>query len=284
MELLENIVNSNYLVFIPIVIGLVALLYSIKNQRRNNRLQKFKRLECKGRSYTVVNDESNVFSKLSVMYDGETLNNFTSTRLTITNTGNDVIRNNDISSKSPIQISSVNNKVNILAFEIIPPTKEINNVIIRQEKDTLNLEFEFLEPKDQIQIEILHTGKSTADLIGSGKIIGIKQEFNIYSLEDHIKKAFNNNPEAVIKGIFIIIYIFPVLILVIITLIIFLITESINFRVIAVIISSFLFLFIFRKTSKLSREIDQVDWFKLIEKVSSDILFLPKKDSDHNKN
>lgn len=272
MEFLESIIQSDYLVLVPIIIGLAGITYAYRNQKRITKKEKTRKIRCSGVSYNVISKDHNSFPKLKVHYDNSELSSFSSTRITIKNIGTEILRINDIATKSPLTIKTKSGENELLSYKIVEPTKEINNVVIKKQSETeMRIEFEYIEPNDEIHIEILHTGEKTTDLIGTGKIIGIDKEFSVDAFEQRIDKFLNGGgPQSLINKIIMIPLIISLLIILILTFLVFYFISNIWIRItLTIIVSIFIFRMI-RKTNSSMKKLKDVEIEKIFNSMATD--------------
>ena len=109
--------------------------------------------------------------KLGIQYDGKEIDDLSSTKLYIWNSGNQVLNNSDIVSSRPPRVISTNN-ARLLDVQIIRSSDITNAFSISQKNEnTAQLGFEYVDHGDGILVQILHTG-NYSDLEFDCKIKG----------------------------------------------------------------------------------------------------------------
>jgi hypothetical protein len=116
---------------------------------------------------------------LSKVQDGKALDNFTISKAHISNKGTDIIHRSDVAPSEPLRFSTdFDTGEAILDYTILfANDRTINPSIERIDEKTIELGFDFFEPKDKVIVQILHTGKNSGSILVSGKIIGAKKPF-----------------------------------------------------------------------------------------------------------
>ena len=100
---------------------------------------------------------------------------YTSSSIIIANTGNDLIEIDDIIPSAPITFSTSNKFLtnNIDEYVVTSSNKKISASLKKINDSTLQLVFDFLRPKDNIKVTLLHDG--IIDIEGELKIGMIKK-------------------------------------------------------------------------------------------------------------
>lgn len=114
--------------------------------------------------------------EVSISYRGAPVQRLTKTNLIFWNAGADTLRWSDVVSTDPLRMV-FDKGSEILRADIVKTTRDINVcklVIDQSEKNSLQLEFDFLDPGDGASIEILHTSKSRAPTF-LGSIRGVPE-------------------------------------------------------------------------------------------------------------
>lgn len=96
--------------------------------------------------------------KLDILYDGNEIDDLSSTKLYIWNSGNQVLNNSDIVSSRPPRVVSANNAT-LLDVQIIRSSDTTNAFSISQKNENAaQFDFEYIDHGDGILVQILHTG------------------------------------------------------------------------------------------------------------------------------
>lgn len=126
----------------------------------------------------LITDEINSTPGIKISVGNEPAVNVTSTTITFINGGNQTINSSDFASLSPLQIITSEhffNAENIDVSYIKTRNKALNPKIRVIEKNRIIVEFEYLKPKQEFEITVLHDG----ELSVSGDLkTGILQSYN----------------------------------------------------------------------------------------------------------
>lgn len=173
-KLVRDIVANPYFGLIGFIIGLAGLIFSYYVAKRDRRS---KELHCALVSTNIVSKSETLFPKLSITYDDKNLESLTVTKIRIKNTGSEVVKINDIAQADPITFSArKNSDVLLLDFGISYVSDKLNNFELNKSDDNnkVSVKFDYIEPKDFIIVQILHTGKQNNDIEVTGTVIGAK--------------------------------------------------------------------------------------------------------------
>lgn len=171
---IKDIATNPYVTVVGFIIGAVGLLYAIYIARRD---RKVKILSYSLISSNMIENGQTLYPKLEVTYDGQKLDNFTTTKVGIYNEGTEVIRLTDIAPNDPIQISIPEN-LSLLEAALIKSSNHLNDFRIHKVSDrVVQIEFDYIEPYDSVTIQLLHTGKGSQPINISGTVIGAKKPF-----------------------------------------------------------------------------------------------------------
>lgn len=113
--------------------------------------------------------------QVEILYEGEQVTQVTSSTFILWNSGNQVIMKERLKTIDPLRID-ISEGGKILKYDIIKTNNKTNNFSIKKNDtgNSLNIEFDFLEPLNGIRINILHTGKQS-NILCNGTIIGNKR-------------------------------------------------------------------------------------------------------------
>ena len=137
------------------VLGIVfAFVFYFKGKRK-------KKLIYNTESTVLISENLSSYENLRISYNDKEITTLNSTTIKIKNIGNDIIEPNDFVPSTPIII-----KVNG-SFLLQDPTKykiqrkNYKNIVSLEKKkeNEIKVNFDFLKPKDEIQITVLHTGE-----------------------------------------------------------------------------------------------------------------------------
>jgi len=213
VEFFHSIVNGNYLGLIAVLISSSSLLFAYFVYRKNRANKKTKLLNSKRATYNVINKNNRYYEKVEIKYENKTLDVFSSTIITIKNSGTDVIKKEDIAKQAPIKII-LDDKYEILEYRIKKKPNKISKIGVNQKENNLIINFDFIESGESLKIEILHTAESSKSFSIEGKIIGTKEEIEDISIE---KKILNSGTKWRIGLVgflmFVLFFVFPTIII-----------------------------------------------------------------------
>ena len=131
-------------------------------------------------SSRIITDRINSIPGLKIMVGDEFISDLTLTKIDFYNQGNVNIKGNvningsDFATRSPLRITSTGRFFNLEAINedtIVSDNPNLNPDIIITDKNTLNLTFEYLKPKESFSISLLHDGEvSVSGDLKSGKL------------------------------------------------------------------------------------------------------------------
>jgi len=175
-QLIKGIVSNPYFGLIGFIIGLAGLIFSYYLAKRDRRS---KGLNHTSVSTNIISKNEALFPKLSIKYDNQDLESLTVTKISIKNTGTEVIKIDDIAQADPITLGTqVDSNVRLLDYGVSYVSDKLNNFELQKIDDSkVLMKFDYIEPKDFIIVQILHTGKENKDIVVSGTVIGAKEPF-----------------------------------------------------------------------------------------------------------
>jgi hypothetical protein len=164
-------VNTNpYIIFLMIVVAVAGLLFNWYSHASNKRI---KHLESDIASVNMIQHSQTIFPKLDIKYDNKPLTTLTSSKLVITNRGNESIKKSDVAPLDPIRVSVGSDEQSILDFGILRESNSTNNFTSSRVDDkTIEFNFDYVDPDDYAIFQIIHTGDSSESLKVTGTVIG----------------------------------------------------------------------------------------------------------------
>lgn len=160
----------------------------------------FKAKQKKGLSYYISNnlliDRSNTENpdQIEIFFLGTKVDKLYKTLIYIWNSGNQIIKKNELNTKDPFRLEIENNK-EILSIKIIKSTRDVIdfNTYSENSVNFHKVNFDYLDPNDGAVIEVLHNG-SIDDLKLKGTVMGISKIKNTESnKENFFIKAVNES-------------------------------------------------------------------------------------------
>lgn len=171
---LDKLVKNPWFQLSSVAIGLLGIAVAVFLYIVTRR---YKRIWYDVRSFTVVRRERSPGSPLRVLFADQPVEALTITKVALWNSGKDALRAEDFPEKEALRLT-VANELEILEASIIQNTSEACNCrITRKAKSCFEIEFEFLDRRDGLVVQIAHTGTSSGDvkllgrIVGSGKIV-----------------------------------------------------------------------------------------------------------------
>ncbi len=114
---------------------------------------------------------------IEVYYKGHKVDGVQSTVVWFWNDGRKPIVRSDIPKVQPIKIElNDSNELEILDVQVLKQSREvISSQVSKISYKGVQVDFEFLDHNDGFSLEILHTGKSSTDVVVSGTVLGAPQ-------------------------------------------------------------------------------------------------------------
>ncbi len=150
-------------------LGIMSLLLTLYLY---NKGRKYKKINYAKKSHVLIQDFESNINKLSLKYDETVVENVTITFLAIWNGGNDTICLSDTSGAAPLSVYTAD-KSQILEAKIIYSSNKLNGFKIKKtDKDGFEMSFDYIEKKEGIILEIIHTGTSSKSITATCHIKG----------------------------------------------------------------------------------------------------------------
>lgn len=168
VEMLKNNSIVWFILAMGTLIGIPSFIFTIYTWIKSKRK---KVVSVEKASYSIVNKSNKPMEKLKVLFNGEEINNISVTQFAIWNSGNEEIRREDLASEGKLCIKS-RGKAKILDAIITVESEHTNKFCIKSINDNcIELDFEYVDKKEGIILQIVHTG-SFLDLLADVKIKG----------------------------------------------------------------------------------------------------------------
>ena len=172
--MLNNLMSNPYIwLFLSIctVISIPLAIYTWQSGKQKKEIS----FSCS--SNLVISVGKSNIDQLEVIFSGQRINDLTSTKYYIWNSGNDVLHPEDIVKTRPLCICS-NGTAQILDVQILRMSEETNCFSLSKvEKQRVELDFDYVASGEGILVQILHTGK-VSDFSFDCKIKGGKAPFD----------------------------------------------------------------------------------------------------------
>lgn len=126
-------------------------------------------------THEIVRAGENVIPKFQVLYCGQPIKNLTVSRFAIWNSGNKLLNSTDIVDTKPLSIMSDVDGAEILDVSIIKCSEETNKFTVdKKSAHCVDLKFDYMNRRDGIIVQILHTG-AVENIFLTGLIKGGKK-------------------------------------------------------------------------------------------------------------
>lgn len=185
--MLEKLMESPFAWAFLSIITIVSLGYSMICNHRNKEKLEFS--YCL-KSNSLIRKKKSKFEKLSIEYDGQQIDDLCVSKFTVWNSGNKTINCTDIVESKELTVS-VNNECRVLDVELIACSEKTNNFLVEiEDEHTVKIPFEYVDKKEGVVIQIIHTG-TDEDIQIDCKIKGGKPVKNIVNevVPRYISKA-----------------------------------------------------------------------------------------------
>jgi hypothetical protein len=153
---------------ISIVIGLVgiglAVLFYLKSRR-------IKRLSYSLWSFTLLRDFKAQIEDLSISYGERQIPSLTVTKVALWNSGNVTIQRSDIATADQLRIAA-REGCKILDVAVLHAPNPANLFDVTRQGCRVLINFDFLDSREGGVVQVLHSGKSSADVAITGSIKG----------------------------------------------------------------------------------------------------------------
>lgn len=150
------------------LIGIPSFIFAIYTWFKGKNK---KRISTEKKSYRIVKKSKRSIDRLKLFFDKKEIEDVAITQIALWNSGNEVIRKDDIASERHLCIKSKND-ANILDAEIAVESETSNKFKINSvTSECIELDFEFFDKKEGIVVQVIHTG-SGLDIVPDCKIIG----------------------------------------------------------------------------------------------------------------
>ena len=167
MKILTDLMNNPIAWTVLAVIAILGIILSIYFYLKSKKKRK---ISFKKSTYMLVRNINEELKDLEIKYKNIVIENLSITKFAIWNDGNTKLENLDFASIMPFAIEA-KKKSKVLNASILIKSEEANNFTIEMdtEKNKILIYFEYMDPKEGLVIQILHTGNAD-DLKLVGKI------------------------------------------------------------------------------------------------------------------
>ncbi len=158
MDQLNLLVQNPLFMMIGFLLNLVGVILAVYFYRRGHQ---FNRLSSAVRNFSLIREYTTTIPNVQILYDGKPVRTLTVSRLSLWNSGTNVIHASDVASADPIRIETDDNS-NLLHAEMIATTNPANQLTLGEiisAPQSIPISFDFLNPKDGAAWNITHTGR-----------------------------------------------------------------------------------------------------------------------------
>jgi hypothetical protein len=172
MQSVIDVLSLGWLSTLVGVVGIVlAVVFYLRSKRKTS-------LAFQHDHVTLVGRRGAAFpAEVEIRFSGVSVPRITATKVVIWNCGDRTISGSDLVAEDSLRVE-VPQEARILSYSILQQTRTVNGWKIDQPSSSrLNLSFDFIDPRDGINLEVLHTAPvSRIDLKGTikGMPTGIK--------------------------------------------------------------------------------------------------------------
>lgn len=121
----------------------------------------------------IFRDVGNLFDGLEVKFQGETITNFTATKIVFTNSGNSTIEQSNFPASEPLGLKLADG-FTFYGVNLLHSTNDANRFELQHASNTVSIKFEYIDPRDGCAIQVLHNSDDGKALSISGLIKGGK--------------------------------------------------------------------------------------------------------------
>lgn len=190
--------NINWQTILSISGIILTIFFGILSYVFYRKGIKKKKLLITSNSTILVSEDLSNYNGLQISYNNEEVKTLTSTSITIRNIGNDVIENTDITPSDPIVITTTNKflSINGEEYKVTSSNKKITTSLQKIDDSKLQLSFDFLNPKNELSITLLHNGNILVNGdLKNGNVDKVSNNDNYVPVSKNIYSTHNDDEE-----------------------------------------------------------------------------------------
>lgn len=169
---LEQLMDNPYAWLILAICTILSFAYAIYMGVKSKEKKEISYLV---NTHEIVRAGENVIPKFQVLYCEQPIKNLTVSRFAIWNSGNKLLNSTDIVDTKPLSIMSDVDGAEILDVSIIKCSEETNKFTVdKKSAHCADLKFDYMNRRDGIIVQILHTG-AVENIFLTGLIKGGKK-------------------------------------------------------------------------------------------------------------
>jgi hypothetical protein len=181
------------------MLGIAGLIYAVYTYRKSKI---GKRLTSTRESIEIIDPDNESSEKIEITYEGIKVPRVIKSKIILWNSGNKTIDGNDNVEKDPIRVE-FGSEDRIISSSIIKTTNQSNGaeLNVKEDKRILFFSFDYLDPKDGVCIEVIHTEKRIRPKV-TGKIKGMPDGIKSWSITNKKSKIQKIIFEKINKWVF----------------------------------------------------------------------------------
>ena len=153
--MLEKLMNSPIAWTVLSLIAIAGFIYAIVCQCRNKEKKEF---SYSLKTNHLIRKKKSKFEKLHIAYDGQKIENLCVSKFVIWNSGNRTLNDVDMVETKELTIAT-SNESKILDCELVLSSEKTNNFSIEKiDEHTIKILFKYVDKKDGIIVQVIHTG------------------------------------------------------------------------------------------------------------------------------
>lgn len=153
--MLEKLMDSSIAWAILSLIAIAGFIYAIVCQCRNKEKKEF---SYSLKTNHLIRKKKSKFEKLHVAYEGQEIENLCISKFAIWNSGNRTLNDVDVVETKELTIYTLNES-KILDYELVLSSEKTNNFSIQRiDEHTIKIFFKYVDKKDGIIVQVIHTG------------------------------------------------------------------------------------------------------------------------------
>ena len=160
---------ANTLSFLFGILGIIFTIYFyIKGKKTRKPVYMV-------RTVNLVRKNIKKIDKINILYNGNSINDLSITKIAFWNDGKETIDNKDVAKTNPLRLS-INNDSMFLDAKIIYQKNVANdfNISISKDHKYININFDYFDFEEGIVLQIIHTGNKNNDISLEGQIKSVK--------------------------------------------------------------------------------------------------------------
>lgn len=152
----EALKNSSIVWAILSFCTLASLIFAIYSWHKGNRN---KELSVERTKYQIIRKGKSLIDNLDISFNKKAIDDLTISKFAIWNSGNDVIRHEDLALDGPLIIKSMGN-AEIFNAEIV--SEKINHFSTEHiNSKTVRFDFEYVDKQEGVVVQVLHSGDAS---------------------------------------------------------------------------------------------------------------------------